>query len=575
MRLLALSAALSFALATPAYADYGDCGQPRSGGSDTTIEDVLHVIYATSQGRECPLEMCDTDGDCQVTLRDALQILRQIIGHDVDLQCDAECGGTGEPDECRDDDDCRDGHECDDGRCEKDDDDDDGDECRYDHDCERGYECDDGRCEKDDDDDDRECRENDDCRWGQKCVDGECKYGDRPRSCGYSEAPVCGGACPENYSCSEIERGDRVKICHKPWWKHGEGKTIEVSEHAVRAHLWHGDYVGECGSCKDEKECKELSKDWKKKKKKKDKKREKRKKKHDKKYGADHVHGEHHKHDKKHRDWKGFGCRCVKDTDTTTTTMRPTTTTTMRPTTTTTTDRPTTTTTAAPTTTTTTAPTTTTTLPPPVGDADNDGLPDKADPCLDDPRNLCVGTVAMDETTGNEIRLNANVSGAPCSGTKIDCAGDTWFADFGYNQADFAFACLEANGCPIEGVTELFGCTSETTQDLFRCEHWDVPDAPELIYSFDVPNGLYVVNTFWANIFPGTAEIGDRLVDIIVEGQTVYASFDQMQAAGEISQKAVVRSAVVSVADGNGLQIEFGHVEENPGIKAIEVLKVN
>ena len=48
-----------------------------------------------------------------------------------------------------------------------------------------------------------------------------------------------------------------------------------------------------------------------------------------------------------------------------------------------------------------------------------------------------------------------------------------------------------------------------------------------------------------------------------------------MLAAGGNTQTAVVRSAIVAVADGNGLQIEFGHVKENPGIKGIEVLKVN
>ena len=210
----------------------------------------------------------------------------------------------------------------------------------------------------------------------------------------------------------------------------------------------------------------------------------------------------------------------------------------------------------------------------PSGDADNDGMLDEADPCRTDPRNFCVGSVAMDETTGSEIRVNANVSGAPCSGTKVDCSGATWFADFGYNQPGSQFSCVAEGGCPIAGTDALFGCTSEATQDLFRCEHWDPVEPPELSYSFDVPNGIYVVNTFWANIFPGTAQVGARLVDIIVEGQTVYASFDQMRAAGA-TQTAVVRSVIVPVADGNGLQVVLGHVTENPGIKAIEVLKVN
>jgi len=488
MRSLALSAVLSFllalALATPVLADYGDCGQPRSVGDHPVIADVLYILSSVSYAKDCPLDMCDVDGDCEVTLRDALAMIQHILDRDVDLRCDSRC-------------------------------DDDGD--------------------RDDDDEHR-------------------------RFCGRSEAPTCGGWCPEDYSCEEIERGDRVKICHKPWWNKSGGHTIEVSEHAVRAHLRHGDYVGECGSCERD-ECDKRDKKWDKKKKKKDKKRKKHDKKREKK------HGKKGKKHGKHEDWRGFGCRCARVPDsTTTTTMRPTTTTTMRPTTTTT--------TVVEPTTTTTVSTTTTSMPAPSGDADNDGILDEADPCRADPRNLCVGSVAMDETTGSEIRVNANVSGAPCSGTKVDCSGATWFADFGYNRAESSFSCVAENGCPIAGVDDLFGCTSEATQDLFRCEHWDPEELPELTYSFDVPNGIYVVNTFWANIFPGTAEPGARLVRIIVEGQTVYPSFDQMLAAGA-TQTAVVRSAIVPVADGNGLQIVLGHVVEHPGIKAIEVLKVD
>jgi hypothetical protein len=34
---------------------------------------------------------------------------------------------------------------------------------------------------------------------------------------------------------------------------------------------------------------------------------------------------------------------------------------------------------------------------------------------------------------------------------------------------------------------------------------------------------------------------------------------------------ALVRSALATVSDGNGLEITFGHVVENPALKAIEV----
>jgi hypothetical protein len=208
-------------------------------------------------------------------------------------------------------------------------------------------------------------------------------------------------------------------------------------------------------------------------------------------------------------------------------------------------------------------------------DADNDGLADAVDPCESDARNLCVGEVAVDGTTGLAIRLNANLSAAECSGAKTDCNGDIWAADFGYNQAPKASACNlggGGEGCVIAGIVDIFGCEDESTEDLFQCEHSDATAQPELAYDFDVPDGRYVVNLFFANTYDGTTAEGSRTFDILINGEIVADDFDQVAAAGG-SGIAVVRSADVSVANGDGLTIELVHGIENPAIKAIEVLR--
>jgi len=209
-------------------------------------------------------------------------------------------------------------------------------------------------------------------------------------------------------------------------------------------------------------------------------------------------------------------------------------------------------------------------------DGDNDGLADTTDPCPAQPRNQCAGAVAVDSVTGLPIRLNANVSSAECSGVKIDCAGQTWAADFGYNKSASSGLCNLGGGgesCVITGISTLFGCESEETADIFQCEHWDSSTAPELSYSFNVPDGRYIVNLFFANTYTKTASVGARIFDILVEGALAYDDFDQVAAAGG-SGAAVVRAVDVTVSDGNGLQIEFLHVKDNPAIKAIEVLQV-
>jgi hypothetical protein len=228
------------------------------------------------------------------------------------------------------------------------------------------------------------------------------------------------------------------------------------------------------------------------------------------------------------------------------------------------------------TTTTTTSTSTTNTLPPPpAADVDNDGIVDAEDPCPTEARNLCAGPVATDATTGLPIRINANANPKyECAGDRVDCNGDTWHGDFGYNLFIANAACnitVDGQYCPIRNLTAIFGCEDAATEDLLQCEHFDRAEAPDLFYSLNVPDGTYVVNLFFANTYKRTRIAGKRIFDIAIEGEVRYPGFDQIAVAGG-SRVALVRSAVVTVSDGNGLQIEFGHVVENPSVKAIEVL---
>jgi hypothetical protein len=209
------------------------------------------------------------------------------------------------------------------------------------------------------------------------------------------------------------------------------------------------------------------------------------------------------------------------------------------------------------------------------GDPDNDGLSDGNDPCPYDPRNICYGPIAQDQTTVTDIRINAHAESAHCSGARTDCNGDVWAADFGYNLGSDNFACNLGGGdelCVITGISALFGCDSDDTEDLFQCEHFDkTVSVDELIYDFDLPNGEYLINFFFANTFTGTEQVGERVFDISIESALAYDDFDQVVAAGG-SGIAVIRSAIATVVDGNGLQIEFIHGVADPALKAIEIL---
>jgi hypothetical protein len=232
-----------------------------------------------------------------------------------------------------------------------------------------------------------------------------------------------------------------------------------------------------------------------------------------------------------------------------------------------------------PTTTSTTVSTTTTTITLPPGDFDNDGLLDADDPCPDEALNRCAGTVATDGTTGRPVRLNAGIPEltqvSKCHGQRLDCNGDVWEADFGANTRRVAFSCdLTGDGCNIKGIDDVFGCSDENTADIFRCEHWGDETFGGLDYSFDVPNGRYLVNLLFANVFTRTVKVGTRVFDVAIESQLVLDDFDQVLAAGG-SGRAVNRSIIVDVTAGEGLQIEFIPVIDHPAIKGIEVLAVD
>ncbi len=209
------------------------------------------------------------------------------------------------------------------------------------------------------------------------------------------------------------------------------------------------------------------------------------------------------------------------------------------------------------------------------GDTDCDGIADASDPCPSEARNLCAAGPA-------QVRLNAS-TGLACSGPKTDCAGGSWTGDADFTPAEGSGTSSFSTTSAIGGISDIFGCADAATEDLLQCERWDAPGAPEMQYNFALPNGSYIVNLYFANIYIGTGAVGQRKIDVSIEGALALDNFDQVAAAGG-DLSAVLRSAIVSVSDGNGLQIDFAHVPfeagcvnaggfcENTSIKAIEIL---
>jgi hypothetical protein len=200
-------------------------------------------------------------------------------------------------------------------------------------------------------------------------------------------------------------------------------------------------------------------------------------------------------------------------------------------------------------------------------DSDLDGMFDASDPCPEDARNACYGEAAVDTTSGWPIRVNAG-DPATCGGRRTDCNGDVWYEDFGYKKRFGSTPCNLPGGCALQGLEELFGCEDASTEEMFQCDN-SSPNK-RIVYDFAVPNGVYLVNLYFANTESQTQAEGARVFDIMFEGEVKVPGFDQVAAAGG-SGIVVARSTIVEVLDGS-LTIALHPRAGAAAVKAIEVL---
>jgi hypothetical protein len=143
-------------------------------------------------------------------------------------------------------------------------------------------------------------------------------------------------------------------------------------------------------------------------------------------------------------------------------------------------------------------------------------------------------------------RINAG------GGAYTDPQGNTWAADYGFNggyQWDPAL--------PVSGTN---------APNLYKSQHWH---DGVLIYTIPVPNGSYMVNLKWAELY--CTRVGERVFNININGQRALSNFDILAAAGGFG-KPVDRSFPITVTGGK-IVIEFASTVENPTISAIEILK--
>ncbi|HYD82524.1 MAG TPA: malectin domain-containing carbohydrate-binding protein, partial [Opitutus sp.] len=186
---------------------------------------------------------------------------------------------------------------------------------------------------------------------------------------------------------------------------------------------------------------------------------------------------------------------------------------------------------------------------------------------LEDGESYIYSVVARDEagntSTAATLPVETNDLGAVVKRVNaggpnfVDSKGNTWAADNGFNT----------------GTTSTTTNAIDRTVDdtLFKTRRVDsAASAPDLIYSFALPNGSYEVQLFLTENDPPNSAAGKRVFDISLEGALAFDNFDTFASAGA-PYTAVVLAATTTVLDGQ-LNIAFGRVTGNPQIGAIKVI---
>ncbi len=155
---------------------------------------------------------------------------------------------------------------------------------------------------------------------------------------------------------------------------------------------------------------------------------------------------------------------------------------------------------------------------------------------------------------GAESPIRINVGGSQY----VDINGNLWSADFGYNT----------------GITATSTSSIANTEDdsIYQTQRYDAYDSKELAYNIDLVNGEYNVKIHLAETYRKTFGTGLRVFSVAAEGEIALNHVDIFDSAGA-KTALVLELDAIQVNDGQ-LNLEFGHIKQNPTIAGIEIVPV-
>ncbi|WP_250434121.1 malectin domain-containing carbohydrate-binding protein [Hanstruepera flava] len=169
------------------------------------------------------------------------------------------------------------------------------------------------------------------------------------------------------------------------------------------------------------------------------------------------------------------------------------------------------------------------------------------------------------------VRINAG--GAEVVATD---GGPNWEDNITRNGESF----VVASGNPFNGSVDYNNrdasipdyMDSSTYTTVLSSQHSNSgPDYP-MIYAINVPDGDYIVNLYFANLYSGTSEPGERLFHVEIEGERKITNLDLSLRFGH--EVGGMEQFNVTVT-GGALEIGFIHSDiQNPLVNGIEILGI-
>jgi hypothetical protein len=161
-------------------------------------------------------------------------------------------------------------------------------------------------------------------------------------------------------------------------------------------------------------------------------------------------------------------------------------------------------------------------------------------------KSISVAVTLLPAGGGTAIRVNSG------GATYTDPSGGVWSADTGFT------------GGNAVSTTSAIGNT--TTAPLYQAARIGTASGT-LTYTFNVPNGPYELTFKFADLF--LSGYGQRVFNVVVNGQTALANFDIVAEAGGIL-KAVDFPWATDVSNGQ-IVVQFLPVTQQPLINAISI----